>query len=54
MEISGRGMLVPVGVSQGLRGQHLEVTMPLGRLEMIKGWEREDMVIMCARNDFLL
>lgn len=47
-------MPVPASVSQGPRGEHLEVTMPLGRLEMIKGWEREDMMNTCARNDFLL
>lgn len=54
MEIYGRGMLVPVGVSRDPRGEHLEETMPPGRLEMIKGWERGDMAITCARNNFLL
>lgn len=47
-------MLLPVRVSSGSRGEHLELTMPPGRLEMIKGWEREGMAITCARNDFLL
>lgn len=45
-------MLLPVHVSSA--EEHLELTMPPGRLEMIKGWKREDMAITCARNDFLL